>query len=148
MQSPNDAAENLAITNRWRKTLHTGVVDDNAETSPQQIGFDEIKEFSAYHPGVCTYDDISWFADPWFPKFNPEYGRWMRASSTYTSGKVPRANPRPRSCGLFGRPTLRWNTSRRLPGDKPFYMDVNFMKMDNPNNPAKAFIGTNFAMEN
>ena len=25
--------------------------------------------------------------------------------------------------------------------DKPFFMDVNFMKMHNPNNPAKAFVG-------
>ena len=25
--------------------------------------------------------------------------------------------------------------------EKPFFMDVNFMKMHNPNNPAKAFVG-------
>ena len=25
--------------------------------------------------------------------------------------------------------------------DKPFFMDINFMKMHNPNNPAKAFVG-------
>ena len=25
------------------------------------------------YPGVYTYDDTSWFAHPWFPKFNKEY---------------------------------------------------------------------------
>jgi arylsulfatase A-like enzyme len=40
-----------------------------------------------------------------------------------------------------GRPTRRWNIKAHANGDKPFFMDVNFMKMHNSNVPAKAFIG-------
>ena len=40
---------------------------------PIEHGFDEMKQFAAYYPGVYTYDDTSWFAHPWFPKYNPKY---------------------------------------------------------------------------
>ena len=40
---------------------------------PIEHGFDEMKHFAAYYPGVDTYDDTSWYAHPWFPKFNKEY---------------------------------------------------------------------------
>ncbi len=33
------------------------------------------------------------------------------------------------------------NLESNAKGDKPFFMDVNFTKMHNPNIPAKAFIG-------
>ena len=110
-----------------------------------------MKEFAAYYPGVYTYDDTDSFAHPWFPKYNPLTGRNIKRSSTYTSGKARPANPRPRlrvstttTCmnSTSVRRIRRSNTSRRTPkGDKPFFMDVNFMKMHNPNIPAKAFIG-------
>jgi hypothetical protein len=32
-----------------------------------------IGKSAAYYPGVYTYDDTSWFAHPWFPKFNAAY---------------------------------------------------------------------------
>ena len=36
---------------------------------PIEHGFDEMKEFAAYYPGVYTYDCTENFAHPWFPKY-------------------------------------------------------------------------------
>src|SRR6478752_5841179 len=46
---------------------------DQPKFYPIEHGFDEMKEFAAYYPGVYTYDDTDWYAHPWFPKFNPEF---------------------------------------------------------------------------
>ena len=48
---------------------------DNPKFYPIEHGFDEMKEFAAYYPGVYTYDDTDNFAHPWFPKYNAAYGR-------------------------------------------------------------------------
>ena len=46
---------------------------DQPKFYPIEHGFDEMKEFAAYYPGVYTYDDTDSFAHPWFPKYNPAY---------------------------------------------------------------------------
>jgi arylsulfatase A-like enzyme len=46
---------------------------DQAEFHPIEHGFDEMKHFGAYYPGVYAYSDTSFFAHPWFPKFNAQY---------------------------------------------------------------------------
>ena len=46
---------------------------DQPKFYPIEHGFDEMKEFAAYYPGVYTYDDTDSFAHPWFPKFNAAY---------------------------------------------------------------------------
>ena len=46
---------------------------DQPKFYPIEHGFDEMKEFAAYYPGVYTYDDTDNFAHPWFPKFNAAY---------------------------------------------------------------------------
>ena len=43
---------------------------DQPKFYPIEHGFDEMKEFAAYYPGVYTYDDTDNFAHPWFPKYN------------------------------------------------------------------------------
>ena len=45
---------------------------DKPKFYPIEHGFDEMKHYAAYYPGVYTYDDTSWFAHPWFPKYNAE----------------------------------------------------------------------------
>ena len=40
---------------------------------PIEHGFDQMKEFAAYYPGVYTYDCTENFAHPWFPKYNAAY---------------------------------------------------------------------------
>ena len=110
-----------------------------------------MKEFAAYYPGVYTYDDTDWFAHPWFPKFNAAY--WDEYQKIVNLFEWE---------GTAGRPATK---VARIDYDylhefdvrqadsavayiklhakdaKPFFMDVNFMKMHNPNIPAKAFIG-------
>ena len=125
---------------------------DQPKFYPIEHGFDEMKEFAAYYPGVYTYDDTDNFAHPWFPKFNAGLlGRVSKDRQSLSSGKASPASPRPRSrasttiicmSSMSGRPIRRSITSRQhAKDDKPFFMDVNFMKMHNPNIPAKAFIG-------
>ena len=41
---------------------------DQPKFYPIEHGFDEMKEFAAYYPGVYTYDDTDSFAHPWFPE--------------------------------------------------------------------------------
>ena len=50
-----------------------GISATSPSSIPIEHGFDEMKAFAAYYPGVYTYDDTSWFAHPWFPKYNPKY---------------------------------------------------------------------------
>jgi arylsulfatase A-like enzyme len=42
---------------------------DKPSMYPIEHGFDQMKEFAAYYPGVYTYDDTANFAHPWFPKY-------------------------------------------------------------------------------
>src|SRR6266705_1819970 len=124
---------------------------DQPKFYPIEHGFDQMKEFAAYYPGVYTYDDTSWFAHPWFPKFNPEYwAMYQKIVNLYEwegmagkpAVKVARIDydylhefdiRQADSAGEY----VKANAS----GDKPFFMDVNFMKMHNPNLPAKEFQG-------
>jgi arylsulfatase len=48
-------------------------VASGLEFYPIEHGFDEMKEFAAYYPGVYSYDDTSPTMHPWFPKYNQEY---------------------------------------------------------------------------
>jgi arylsulfatase A-like enzyme len=46
---------------------------------PINHGFDEMKQFAAYYPGVYAYSDTSFFAHPWFPKFNADYWKMYQS---------------------------------------------------------------------
>ena len=46
---------------------------DKPEAYPIEHGFDEMKKFAAYYPGVYTYDDTTKWFHPWFPSYNPEF---------------------------------------------------------------------------
>src|SRR5512140_3747358 len=46
---------------------------DKPEAYPIEHGFDEMKEFAAYYPGVYNYDNTASWAHPWFPKYNAQY---------------------------------------------------------------------------
>jgi arylsulfatase A-like enzyme len=97
---------------------------DQPKFYPIEHGFDEMKEFAAYYPGVYTYDDTSNFAHPWFPKFNAAYWTSIKRSSISTSGKARRVSRRPRllasttticMSSTCGRLTRRWTTSSSTP---------------------------------
>src|SRR5438128_11366992 len=48
---------------------------DKPESYPIEHGFDEMKSFGAYYPGVYTYADTSPWFHPWFPSYNPEFSK-------------------------------------------------------------------------
>src|SRR5262249_12864043 len=46
---------------------------DKPAAYPIEHGFDEMKAFAAYYPGVYTYADTSKWFHPWFPSYNAEF---------------------------------------------------------------------------
>src|SRR6516162_3141961 len=46
---------------------------DKPAAYPIEHGFDEMKAFAAYYPGVYTYADTSKWFHPWFPSYNPDF---------------------------------------------------------------------------
>ena len=124
---------------------------DQPKFYPIEHGFDEMKEFAAYYPGVYTYDDTDNFAHPWFPKFNAAYwDEYQKIVNLYewegTAGKPATKVARIDYDYLHEFDVRQADSAvayikQHAHDAKPFFMDVNFMKMHNPNIPAKAFIG-------
>lgn len=124
---------------------------DQPKFYPIEHGFDEMKVFGAYYPGVYTYDCTENFAHPWFPKYNPAYwAEFQKIANLYewegTAGKPAKKVARIDYEYLHEFDVRQADSAvayikAHAKDDKPFFMDVNFMKMHNPNIPAKAFIG-------
>ena len=124
---------------------------DKPESYPINHGFDEMKEFACYYPGVYTYADTSVWFHPWFPSYNKEFVKgYFDVVNMYEWE------------GVAGKPAekvaeINWDylatfdvrqadsaveyIKKHAKDGKPFFMDVNFMKMHNPNNPAPKFAG-------
>jgi len=124
---------------------------DKPDAYPIVHGFDEMKHFGAYYPGVYTYNDTSTQFHPWFPSYNADFNKMY--DSVVNLGEWE---------GVAGQPAKRTGTidwdylanfdirqtdsaidyvKAHAKSDKPFFMSVNFMKMHNPNNPAPPFRG-------
>ena len=114
-------------------------------------GFDEMKAFAAYYPGVYTYSDTSSWFHPWFPSYNPEIKKAYFEVVNMFEWEGTAGQPA-RKVGEIGWDYLATFDVRQADyavdyikkhakDGKPFFMDVNFMKMHNPNNPAPAFAG-------
>src|SRR5450432_2595948 len=124
---------------------------DKPQFYPTEHGFDEMREFAAYYPGVYTYSDTSPRMHPWFPKFNKEY--WAEYQSIVNlyewegTGGKPAKQVALIDWDYLANFDIRQADSaipyikQHAKDAKPFFMDVNFMKMHNPNNPAPAFRG-------
>jgi Sulfatase len=48
---------------------------DKPDAYPIAHGFDEMKHFGAYYPGVYAYNDTSPRMHPWFPSYNAEFNK-------------------------------------------------------------------------
>jgi arylsulfatase len=124
---------------------------DKPEAYPTEHGFDEMKQFAAYYAGVYSYNDTDKWFHPWFPSFNPEYEKMY--DSVVNLGEWE---------GVAGQPAKRVATigydslatfdvrmadnavsyiQQHAKSGKPFFMDVNFIKMHNPTNAAPEFRG-------
>src|SRR5580765_6997249 len=116
---------------------------DQPKFYPIEHGFDEMKEFAAYYPGVYSYSDTSFFMHPWFPSYNEVVNRFEWEG---VAGK-PATKVAEISYDYLSEFDVRQANSAieyikaHANASAPFFMDVNFMKMHNPNHPAKAFQG-------
>jgi arylsulfatase A-like enzyme len=124
---------------------------DKPVAYPTNHGFDEMKEFAAYYAGVYSYPDTSKWFHPWFPSYNPEFQKaW---DSVVNLGEWE---------GVAGQPATKVATitydymatmderqadyavdyiKTHATSGKPFFMDVNWIKMHNPTNAAPDFRG-------
>ena len=127
---------------------HLGDVKDSY---PIEHGFDEMRNFAAYYAGVYTYNDTSTRFHPWFPSYNKEFNAMF--DDVVNLGEWE---------GVAGQPakmvgTITYDRMATLDEDqasnavdyikqhassgKPFFMDVNFLKMHNPTHAAPDFQG-------
>ncbi|MET4295110.1 arylsulfatase A-like enzyme [Bradyrhizobium sp. LB8.2] len=124
---------------------------DAPEFYPTEHGFDEMQHFAAYYPGVYAYSDTSPDAHPWFPKYNPQYwAMYRKAVNLYewsgTAGKPAVKGDEITLSNLSEFDVRQTETAidyikQHAKDSKPFFMDINFMKMHQPNRPSKAFVG-------
>ena len=124
---------------------------DKPEFYPIEHGFDEMKEFAAYYPGVYSYDDTSPWMHPWFPKYNAEYWKEYQDIVNLYEWEGVAGQPAKKvaliTYDYLAEFDVRQADSavayikQHAKDAKPFFMDVNFMHMHNPTNPAAAFKG-------
>jgi arylsulfatase len=124
---------------------------DHPSAYPIEHGFDEMKSFAAYYPGVYTYSDTSSWFHPWFPLYNKAYAQeYFTIVNMYewegVAGQPAKKGPEITWASLATFDMKQTDNAldyiNKHAGDaKPFFMDVNFMKMHNPNNPAPQFAG-------
>jgi arylsulfatase len=124
---------------------------DKPDAYPTEHGFDEMKNFAAYYAGVYAYNDTSKWFHPWFPSFNPEFEKEYDSIVNLGEWEGKAGQPATR-VGTITYDTLAEFDVRQTQnavqyikdhakGDKPFFMDVNFIKMHNPTNAAPAWRG-------
>ena len=124
---------------------------DKPEFYPIEHGFDEMKEFAAYYPGVYSYDDTSPNFHPWFPKYNEPYWKEYQDIVNLDEWEGVAGKPATKVARITYDYLATFDVrqadsavayiKQHAKDDKPFFMDVNFMKMHNPTNPAPAFRG-------
>src|SRR5262245_27500401 len=124
---------------------------DKPESYPIEHGYQTMRNFGAYYPGVYTYSDTSPRFHPWFPSYNPQFAKeYFEVVNMYEwEGE---AGKPARKVGEFSWDYLAYFDVRQADSAiqyikehakscKPFFMDVNFMHMQNPTNPAPKFRG-------
>jgi arylsulfatase len=124
---------------------------DKPAAYPIEHGFDEMKNFAAYYAGVYSYNDTAPNFHPWFPSFNPQFNEMYDSVVNLGEWEGTAGQPA-RKVGTISYDSLATFDIRQTDnavayirqhaqGDKPFFMDVNFIKMHNPTNPAPEFKG-------
>jgi arylsulfatase A-like enzyme len=127
---------------------------DRPEFYPIEHGFDEMKQFAAYYPGVYGYSDTSRYAHPWFPKGNAEFWKMYTSvvnlyewEGTAGSPAVKGDNGAVITLQNLAEFDMRQTDSaieyikKHAKDSKPFFMDINFMKLHQPTSPNKMFAG-------
>jgi len=124
---------------------------DKPEFYPIEHGYDQMKHFAAYFPGVYLYDDTRPLAHPWFPTYNAEFYKEYQEITNLDEWEGVAGQPA-RNVGRINYETLPEFDMRQTESaidyikqhakdNKPFFMDVNFMAVHNPTQPSKMFQG-------
>jgi arylsulfatase A-like enzyme len=124
---------------------------DKPDAYPTEHGFDEMRQFAAYYAGVYAYNNTDKWFHPWFPSYNPEYNKMYDDIVNLGEWEGETGKPA-RMVGTITYDSLATFDVRQTDsavayihqharGDKPFFMDVNFIKMHNPTNAAPEFRG-------
>ena len=124
---------------------------DKPISYPTNHGFDEMKQFAAYYAGVYSYNDTDKWFHPWFPSYNVDFEKMY--DSVVNLGEWE---------GVAGKPATKTGTitydamatfderqsdnaiayiKAHAKTGKPFFMDINYLKMHNPTNAAPDFRG-------
>jgi len=132
------------FTGKW----HLG---DTPESYPTNHGFDEMKEFAAYYAGVYSYPDTSKWFHPWFPSYNPEFVKMYDSVVNSYEWEGVAGQPAKQVAKItydymatmderMADYAVEYIKARAKSG-KPFFMDINWIKMHNPTNAAPDFRG-------
>jgi arylsulfatase A-like enzyme len=122
---------------------------------PNAHGFDEMRHCGLYHLNAYTYADASWFPDM-DPELREMFGRVTKGAMSGAAGekakedfKVNGQYVNTPEKGVIGIPffdeyvekaSLQY-LDRAASSKEPFFMNINFMKVHQPNMPAPEFQG-------
>ena len=124
---------------------------DKPEAYPIEHGYDEMKNFAAYYAGVYTYDYTNKWFHPWFPSYNPQFKKYFSENVNLNEWEGVAGQPA-KSVGRIDYERFQTfdedqaaNAVKYIKehanSDKPFFMDVNYLKMHNPTNASPRFAG-------
>jgi arylsulfatase len=124
---------------------------DKPDAYPTEHGFDEMKQFAAYYAGAYSYDDTSKWFHPWFPSYNPQFQKVFSENVNLDEWEGAAGQPA-KDVGRITYDSFATFDERQATNAseyinehahdaKPFFMDVNFLKMHNPTNAAPDFAG-------
>ena len=121
---------------------------------PNAHGFDVMKYCGLYHLNAYTYADPTWFPDM-SPETRAMFAKVTKGMLSGNAGETPHEEFKLNGQyvntpdkGVVGIPFVDEYIEKasldylnNLPKGKPFFMDVNFMKVHQPNMPAPEYIG-------
>jgi arylsulfatase A-like enzyme len=135
------------FTGKW----HLGEAD---YALPNAQGYDEMKYVGLYHLNAYTYADPSWFPDM-DPKLREMFQKVTKGSISGKAGEKPKEDFKingqyvdtpekgvvgiPFFDGYVEKAALEFLEKSAKDTSKPFFINVNFMKVHQPNLPAPEF---------
>jgi arylsulfatase len=124
---------------------------DKPDAYPIEHGFDEMKEFAAYYAGVYSYPDTSKWFHPWFPSYNKEFNAMYDDVVNDSEWEGVAGQPAKRVAKITYDYMATMDErmadyavdyiKQHANSGKPFFMDVNWIKMHNPTHAAPDFEG-------
>src|SRR5271156_4705734 len=124
---------------------------DKPVSYPINHGFDEMKEFAAYYAGVYSYPDTDKWFHPWFPSYNEDFEKMFDSVVNLYEWEGVAGQPAKQVAKITYDYMATMDQRQadyavayikdHAKSGKPFFMDVNWIKMHNPTNAAPDFRG-------